>query len=97
MQPARQHFLLGRFAFALEEAAGDAARGVGVFPVVDGQRQKVDAFARVRRAACRDEDHRVAVADDDRAVGLLGELAGFDLEGVLADGDFTQYAYRNFS
>ena len=88
--PARQHFLLRRLAFALEEAAGDSPRGVGVFPVVDGQRQEVDAFARVRRAAGRDEDDRVAVADDDRAVRLRGELAGLDLEGVLADGDFTR-------
>ena len=30
------------FAFALEEAAGNASRRVGVFAVVDGQRQEVD-------------------------------------------------------
>ena len=50
-QAAREHFLLGRLAFALEEPAGDPARGVGVFLVVDGERQEVDPFARVRGRA----------------------------------------------
>ncbi len=45
---AGQHFLLGRLALALEEPAGNAARRVGVFLVVDRQRKKVDAFARLR-------------------------------------------------
>ena len=32
----------------------------------------------VGRAAGRDEDDRVAEADDHRAAGLLGQLAGFE-------------------
>ena len=36
-----------------------------------------------------DEHHGVAGADDDGAVGLLGEAAGFDRERVPTDGDFT--------
>ena len=87
---AGEHFLLGRLAFALEEAAGDAARRVGVFAVVDRQRQEVDAFARVRRVAGGDEHHRVAEAHDDRAVGLLGQLAGFEGDGLGTDGDVTR-------
>ena len=75
---ARQHFLFGRLAFAFEEAAGNAARGVGVFAVVDRQRQKIDAFRALRRTARRDEHDRIAGSDDDGAVGLLGELAGFE-------------------
>ena len=51
-QAAGEHFLFRRLALALEEAAGDASRGVGVFAVVDRQRQEVDV-ARVRRAARR--------------------------------------------
>ena len=46
--PARQHFLFGGFAFPLEEAARDPARGVGVLPVVDGQGEKVDPVPFVR-------------------------------------------------
>ena len=44
-QAGDQRFLLGRPALALEVAAGNAARGVGLLDVVDGQRQEVDAFA----------------------------------------------------
>ena len=44
-QAGNQRFLFGRTAFALEVAAGNAARGVGFLLIVDGQRQEVDAFA----------------------------------------------------
>ena len=88
--PAGQHFFLSHLAFALEEAAGDTAGRVGVFTVVDGQRKEVDAFARVRRVARGDEDHRIAEANDDRAVRLFGELAGFETEGVLSNRDFAR-------
>ena len=50
-EAAGEHFLLGRLAFTLEEPAGDAARGVGVLLVVDGERKEVDPFARVGRRA----------------------------------------------
>ena len=50
---------------------------VGVFLVVDRQRKEVDAFARVGRRARRDEHHRIAHADDDRAVGLLRVVCRF--------------------
>ncbi len=86
-QPAREHFLLARLALALEEAAGNPARRVGVLAVVDGQRQEVDAFARVRRGTGGDEDHRVARAHDDGAVGLLGQPAGLDRQRLSPDSD----------
>ena len=82
---AGQRFLFGGLAFALEEAAGDAARGVGVFAVVDGERKEVDAFARAGRVAGGDEDHGVAHADDDGAIGLLGQTASLDREGLGAE------------
>ena len=81
--PAGEHFFLGRLAFALEEAAGNAARRVGVFAIVDRQRQEVDAFARTRRATGRHEHDRIAVTDDDGAVGLLGQLAGLYAQGFV--------------
>ena len=37
----RQRFLLARAALALEEAARDAARGVGLLLVIDGQRKEI--------------------------------------------------------
>ena len=35
-----------------------------------------------------DEGHGVAVADDDGAVGLFGEFAGFEDEGLRTEGTF---------
>ena len=45
-QAGNQRLLFGRPAFALEIAAGNAARGIGLLLVIDGQRQEVDALAR---------------------------------------------------
>ena len=42
-----QHLLLGRPAFALEEAAGDLAGGEGLFLVVDGEREEIDPRLRL--------------------------------------------------
>ena len=54
-------------------------------------------FARVCRGAGGDEDHRVARADDDGAVGLLGEPAGLDRDGSAADVKFRVYACVSLS
>src|SRR4051812_35005619 len=77
---------LGGAALALEEAAGDLARGVRALLDVDGQREEVRAFARFRPALRRREHHRVAGADDDGAVGLLGELARLEGDLTFANG-----------
>ena len=78
-----QRALLARATLALEERAGDLARGVHALLDVDGEREEVDVaeVARGRGA----EDHGVALTDDDGAGGLLGHLAG--LEGDLGAGD----------
>ena len=79
---AGERFLFGGLAFALEEAAGNAARGIGVFAVVDGERKEVNSFALARGMARGDEHHGVAHADNHRAVGLLGQLAGLNRQGM---------------
>src|SRR5439155_22151793 len=86
---AREHFFFGRLALALEETAGNAARGVGVFAVVDRERQEIDPFARRRGATGRHEDDRIAESDDDGSARLLGELAGLKLQRLAADGNFA--------
>jgi len=50
----------GRASFALEESAGDLARGVHALLDVDRQREEVGAFAPLRPALGRRENHRVA-------------------------------------
>ncbi len=86
-EAAREHFLLTRFAFALEEAARNPAGRVGVLTVVDRQRQEIDAFARVRRRTGGHEDHGVARAHDNGAVGLLGQPARLDRQRLSPESD----------
>ena len=78
-----QRALLARAALALEERAGDFPGGVHALLDVHRQREEVDV-AQAPRDGGR-EDHRVALADDDCAGGLLGHPAG--LERDLATGD----------
>jgi hypothetical protein len=70
-------------ALALEERAGDLARGVHALFDVDreGQEVRVAQTAHGRGA----EHHCLALTDDDGAGGLLGHLAR--LEGDLRTGD----------
>jgi hypothetical protein len=77
-----QRALLARATLALEERAGDLARGVHALLDVHRQREEVDVaqIADGRGA----EDHRVALADDDRAGGLLGHLAGLERDRLTA-------------
>ncbi len=89
-QAGDQRLLLGRTTFALEIAAGNAARSVGLFLVVDGQRQEVDALARRLRRDDGGENHGLAIGGDDGAVGLTGDLAGFQLESASTPVDLDR-------
>ena len=76
----RENRLLGGLALSLEESAGDLAYGVQFFLIVYAEREKVDSVSG-RLGRCRGRnDHRVAVTNQDRAVGQLGHLAGFNRE-----------------
>jgi hypothetical protein len=72
---------------ALEEAARDAAGGVGALDKIDRQREEVlpglDALA---GGDCR-QHHCVAHAGHDR-IRLLGDFAGLQREQVFAELDF---------
>ena len=72
---------------ALDEAAGELAGGVGPLAVLDLEREEVAAGDGVALDG-GDQDDGVAVADDDGPVGLLGELAGFEDEGTVAEWTF---------
>ncbi len=86
-QARGQDLLLGRPALALEPAAGDPAGGVGVLAVVDGQREEVGVLLGLLGEDGGGEHDGVAEADDGGAVGLLGELADLDLEGLRCRGE----------
>src|SRR6185437_7108220 len=83
-QARSERFLFGRAAFTLEEAAGNAAGGVELFLIIDGEREEILPFARFLRGDRRDQHHGAAHADHHGAGGLARDLASFDGDGMLA-------------
>ena len=75
---AGEHFTLAHAAFALDEAAGKASTRVGVFAVIDGEGEEINALARIGVGGGGGEDDVFADADHGRAVGLLGQFSGFE-------------------
>ena len=74
---AGENFALAGTAFALDEAAGNASAGVGVFAVVNGEREKIDAFAGIGVGGGGGENNVVADAHNGGAVRLLGQFSSF--------------------
>ena len=95
-QAAGQRFLFGRAALALEEAARDAPGGREFFLVVDGQREEV--LARLDRLGGGDRAEHDGFAEgrEHRAVGLTGNAARFELEGLSAPLDFDSFRIEHF-
>ncbi|KAF5037282.1 hypothetical protein DSECCO2_566200 [anaerobic digester metagenome] len=87
-QAAHEHFALGGAAdFAAEVGARDAPGGVGHFLVVHGEGEKAFLLGQGLRAG-RDQHHGAAGLDPDGPVGLVGQAAGFEDDGIAADGGF---------
>ncbi len=76
---------VARARLALDEAAGDLARGVHALLDVHREGEEVGPRPRRLRADGGDEDDRVPRADEHRAVGLLGQLAGLERDRRIAD------------
>ena len=95
-QAAGQRFLFGRAALTLEEAAGDTAGSGEFFLVVDGQREEI--LARLDRLGGGDgaQHHGFAEGREHRAVGLAGNAARFELEGLSAPLDFDSFRIEHF-
>ena len=79
-QAGGQRLLLGRTAFTLEIAAGNAAGGVSLLLVVDGERQEVDALAWALGGDDGGEHGGLAVGGKYGAVGLTRHPAGLEDE-----------------
>ena len=88
-QTADQDFVLRRTCFALEEAAGNLSGRIGLFDVVDGEREEIEVrFGRLFRHN-RTHDRRFAIGGDNAGVCLTGNLAGFDRQRAAAPLDFN--------
>src|SRR6185437_17074001 len=74
---AGQDFALAWAALTLDEAAGNASAGVGIFAVVNGQREEIDSLARFGIRSGGGKNDVVAHSYDHGTVGLLGQFSGF--------------------
>ena len=78
--------MLGRAAFALDVAARDLARSVHLFFKFTGQGKEIDSRTRLLRGGNGGKDNvRIAISDEDAAIGLLSKLAGLDDQGTTPD------------
>ena len=84
-QAGGQRLLHHGRAFALEVPARDAAASIRALAVLHRQGKEVLRVSRGLGADAGRQHHRAAVADDDRAIGLLGDLAGLDGEREAVD------------
>src|SRR6218665_449306 len=94
-QAGNESFVFRRTAFALEIATRDLAGSVGLFLVVDGQREEV--LARLRRLGRNDggENYGFAVGGENGAVSLTGDLARFQLQRAASPFDFDRMSIEH--
>src|SRR5690606_34573992 len=83
-QARSQRLLFGRAALALEEAARNAATGVELLLVVDGEREEVLPLACGLVGDRADQQHGALARDHDRAAGLACDLTGLDGDRATA-------------
>src|SRR5690606_38042317 len=83
-QARDQGFLFSGAAFALEETTRDAAAGVELFLVVDGEGEEVLPLALRLGRDRGDQQHGAVALDHDRAAGLARDLAGLQRDFMVA-------------
>src|SRR6185437_3651053 len=94
-EAAGQRLLFGRSALALEEAAGDPAGSGEFLLIVDGQREEVlPGLHRLGGGDCA-QHHGFAEGRENRAVGLAGNAARFELEGLSTPLDFNCFGIEH--
>src|SRR5690606_15319401 len=81
----------GGAALTAEERAGDLAGGVRTLFDVDGQREEVEAFARLLAGAGGRQEHRLLVeVGGDGALRLLGEASGLEPDSAGAEASIVE-------
>jgi hypothetical protein len=66
-----QHLVVAQAAFALEEATGDLAGGVGLFHVLTGEREEIEPGALFGRDRSH-EHHALAISGEHGTVRQFG-------------------------
>ncbi len=84
-QARGQDLAFARAALTTEKAAGDAAGGVGLFLVVDGERQEIFDLGGAFVDDHGHQQHGVVDIDHHGPVGLAGDLASLQGHGLVAE------------
>jgi len=79
----------GGFCFTLEESAGNFARGIHFFNVIDGEGKEVLIFCGFLTHSGCYQNGAVAVFDENAAVGLFGHPARLHIEFAAAEIDLA--------
>ena len=87
---ASQDLALAGTAFALDEAAGNPPASVGIFAIIDSEREEVNAFPRVGVRNSGGKNDVITHAHDSRAMRLFGQVAGFERK-AFATGKLNEY------
>ena len=77
-QSGGQGFLFAGAAFPLEEAAGNPSGGVGLFLVIDGEREKIAFPGDFPDPDCGHEHHGAIHVHHHGGIGLAGDFARFE-------------------
>ena len=85
-QTADQRFLFARPAFTLEKATRDLAGGIGLFLVIDGQGEEIEARLGIAVGDRSRQNRRFAIGHQHGTVGLAGDFAA--LQGQRAAAPF---------
>ena len=87
-QARRQRFELRRPAFTLEETTRDLAGGEGLFLIVYRQWEEILTWLGGTRTNSGAEHNSVTQAGHYSTIGLTGDFAAFQNQGLVAPGDF---------
>ncbi|MNZ72610.1 hypothetical protein D3C78_909910 [compost metagenome] len=96
-QARGQGLFLGRTAFTLEEATRDLAGGVGLFLVVDRQREEALAWIGLLGTDHGHQHGDIVVDGNQHGAGCLtGNAARFESNGRLTELEFLDYRVHGF-
>ncbi len=96
-QARGQRLLLGGAPLALEKTAGDAAGGIGLLYVIDGQREEVLAWLGFLARHYGGQHDRVVHRTDHGSTRLTRDLAGLQRDGMCTVRKFLRYLIEHLA
>ena len=95
-QPGNQRLVLAWAAFALEVAAGDLARRVSLFLIVDGEGEEILGWIGIAVRHHCGKDRGFAIFREHRRIGLAGDAPRLKRKCAAAPFDFFPVYFEHF-